>query len=52
MRRDREKGGILLRGTADKPIICMLIGLSTMLMFIFIRSTNRMIELSGGWSGQ
>lgn len=35
MRRDREKGVILLRGTADKPIICMLIGLSTVLMLLF-----------------
>jgi len=53
VRRDREneKGDILLRGTADKPIICMLIGLSTMLILLFIRSIYRMIELSGGWSG-
>lgn len=53
MRRDRgpEKGVILLRGTVDKPTICILIGLSTMLMLLFIRSIYRMIELSGGWSG-
>ena len=51
VRRGPKKGVILLRGTADKPIIFMLIGLSTMLMLILVRSIYRMIELSGGWSG-
>jgi hypothetical protein len=51
MQRNREKGVNLRRGTIDLPITFMLIGLSSMLVLLLIRSMYRMMELSEGWTG-
>jgi hypothetical protein len=52
MRRIREKGVVLPRGTVDRPMKLMLIGMSVMIVLLLIRSIYRMVELSGGWRGK
>jgi len=52
MRSIREKGVSLPRGTVDKPMRRMLIGMSVMIILLLIRSIYRMVELSGGWRGK
>jgi len=52
MRSVREKGILPPRGTIDKPLVRMLIGLSIMAALLLIRSIYRMVELSGGWRGK
>ena len=47
----RENGAVLPRGTMDRPITLMLIGLSSMLVLLLARSVYRLIELSNGWTG-
>ena len=52
MQRIRYNGVILPRGTMERPIRLMLIGLSAMLVLLFTRSIYRLIELSDGWTGK
>jgi hypothetical protein len=52
MRSIREKGVVLPRGTVDRPMKLMLIGMSVMIVLLLIRSIYRMVELSGGWRGK
>jgi hypothetical protein len=35
----------------DKNLALMAVGVSTMTSLLLVRSTYRIIELSGGWSG-
>ena len=52
MRSIREKGVSLPRGTVDKSMQLMLIGMSIMIILLLIRSVYRIVQLSGGWRGK
>jgi hypothetical protein len=52
VRSIREKGGSLPRGTIGSLMKRMLIGMTIMIILLLIRSTYRIVQLSGGFNGK